>query len=83
MIGTREQIIAAAERAGMIFDPNYVGIYVLAPGDVIQLYIMPDGMDVWNVMVENNLVRPRMWSQEQIECVQGLRCAIHRELEVE
>ena len=72
----QKEMIAAAERAGLLFDCNGVHEQQHRANERIQLYFMPGGGFVWNIMVERGILDMRFWDVTHYHAIKKIGDAI-------
>lgn len=68
----QQEMIEAAERAGLIFDCNGVHERQHRADERIQLYFMPDGKFKWTVLIDRKVLDIHFWDETHHRAVKKI-----------
>ena len=72
----QKEMIAAAERAGLLFDCNGVHEQQHRANERIQLYFTPGGGFVWNIMIDREILDMLFWDVTHYNAIKTIGNAI-------
>ena len=72
----QKDMIAAAERAGLMFDSNGVHEQQHRANERIQLYFTPGGKFIWNIMIDRKILDRSFWDVTHHHAIEKIGDAI-------